>query len=263
MATQRLSDWYSHPEYYEAIFGTDTEKELDFLDALHAQRGNGGGRWLEPACGAGRLVEAAARRGRSVWGYDLSPEMLKHARQRLTPALAKRVQLSRARMEDWGPEELEGTMDLAFNLVSTFRYLDSDEAALSHLRNTRRMLAPGGLYVLGFHLTEAARTEPEAERWVGHANGARVVCNTSEGVPDSKLRRAELTNTLRVKGPGTDLRIDTRWFFRTWTAAQARSLFRRAGFKVLVRHDFDYRTDRAAPPDRLDSVFVLADAQTR
>lgn len=260
MATQRLSDWYDHPQYYEAIFGTDTEKELDFLEAVHAKHGNGGRRLLEPACGAGRLIEAAARRGHSIWGYDLSPKMLAHARKRLTPTLAKRVKLSRARMEEWAPAELQGSFDLAFNLVSTFRYLDSDEAALAHLRNTRRMLKPGGLYVLGFHLTDYGRSMPEEERWVGHADGARVVCLTREDVPDRKLRRAELTNTLKVKGPDADLLIDTRWFFRTWSAAQARSLFRRAGFSVLVRHDFDYTLAHPAPSDRLDSVFVLTPA---
>jgi hypothetical protein len=255
---QRLKDWYSHPEYYEAIFGTDTERELDFLLGIHARHGNGGKRWLEPACGAGRLLEAGAQRGLQLWGYDVSPQMLAHAKARLTPALARRVRLKRERMETFCPPALQGKIDLAFNLVSTFRYLDSDAAALAHLVATRRLLAPGGLYALGFHLTDYARAEVEEERWVGTAKGARVVCHTREGVPDRRRRSAPMSNRLRVKGPDTDLLIETGWDFRTWSAAQARSLFRRAGLRILVRHDFDYRLDRPAPANRLDSIFVLA-----
>jgi SAM-dependent methyltransferase len=257
---QRLTDWYAHPRYYEAIFGTDTVKEMDFLEAVNARHGNRGRRWLEPACGAGRLLAEGARRGLSLVGYDVSPQMLAYARKRLRPALRPRVALHEARMETFCPRALQGRVDLAFNLVSTFRYLDSDAAALSHLRATATLLAPGGLYVLGFHLSDDTRTTPERERWVGHSGGARVVCNTREGIPDRAARRSPMRNRLRVEGPGVDLLIETEWFFRTYSMPQARSLFRRAGLTVLARYDFDYRLDEPAAPERLDSLFVLAPA---
>src|SRR5690242_4758734 len=111
---ERRADWYSHPEYYEAIFGVDTEKEADFLEALHARYGNGGVRWLEPACGAGRLVEELARRKKKIVGYDLSPQMLAHANARLTAPLRKRVQLFEGRMESFAPAKLRHKVDFAF-----------------------------------------------------------------------------------------------------------------------------------------------------
>src|SRR5689334_20123745 len=97
---ERRKDWYEHPEYYEAIFGTDTVREADFLQELSRRFGTGGNQWLEPACGAGRLVAEAASRGLKVAGYDLSEAMLAHARKRLSPAERRRVKLSQARMED-------------------------------------------------------------------------------------------------------------------------------------------------------------------
>lgn len=262
MPTTRLNDWYAHPEYYEAIFGTDTVKEVDFLEGLNGRYGTGGRRWLEPACGAGRLVEEATRRGYEVWGYDVSEQMLAHARRRLTPAQKRRAHLALGRMETYCPPALEGTVDLAFNLVSTFRYLDSEAAALAHLTTTRRLLRPQGLYALGFHLTEYARETPERERWVGAVDGARVVCNTREGLPERRARRAPMRNRLRVQGPGTDLLIETDWYFRTYDGAQARRLFRRAGLAPVAVYDFDYRLDtplgRQSP--RLDRVWVLRPA---
>ena len=256
---QRLSDWYDHPEYYEAIFGTDTAREVDFLAEVSRRHGTGGKRWLEPACGAGRLVAEAVSRGFQVVGYDISEKMLAHARARLSPALRRRAKLHLARMEDFCPPELEGQMDLAFNLVSTFRYLDSEAAALAHLKATRRLLKPEGLYVLGFHLTDYERDKAERERWVERLGADTVVCNTQEGLPDRKARLSAMRNRLRITGPDKDLLIETHWHFRTYDLAQVRRLLRAAGLEVRAVFDFDYRVDAPHGPRdiRLDSIFVL------
>ena len=177
---QQADDWYRHPKYYEAIFDADTVAELDFLEAANALWGTGGKLWLEPACGAGRLIDAAVRRGYTLIGYDLTPEMLAHAKARLPPRLRHKAHLSEARMESFAPKRWAHKVDLAFSLVSTFRYLDSQEAARQHLVHTRRLLKPKGLYVLGFHLTDYDRTYPEHERWVGQVGDEKVVCNTRE-----------------------------------------------------------------------------------
>ncbi|WP_338864280.1 class I SAM-dependent methyltransferase [Myxococcus stipitatus] len=268
---EKRTDWYEHPEYYEAIFGTDTVREMDFLQALSARHGTGGSRWLEPACGAGRLVEEAARRGLKVTGYDISEAMLEHARKRLTPAERRRVKLAPSRMEEFFVPELEGQVDVAHNLVSTFRYLDSEAAALAHLKGTRRLLKPDGLYVLGFHLTDYARTTPEHERWLGQVGKDKVVCNTHEGLPERRARRSPMRNRLRITGPGKDWLIETTWYFRTYDNAQARKLFRAAGLNVVAEYNFDYdlETPEKRGSRRLDRVFVLkpepvsADAQPR
>lgn len=259
---QRLSDWYDHPEYYEAIFGTDTERQMDFLQEVNRRYGTGGRLWLEPACGAGRLVAEGARRGLQVVGYDISEKMLGHARARLTPALRRKVRLHPSRMETFFQPELEGRVDLAFNLVSTFRYLDSEAAALAHLEGTRRLLKPEGLYVLGFHLTDYEREKPEHERWVERLGKDTVVCNTREGLPERRRRRSSMRNRLRITGPEKDLLIETHWYFRTYDLAQARRLFRNAGFQVRVVYDFDYQIDvpRKRGELRLDSIFVLQPA---
>ncbi len=259
---EKRTDWYEHPEYYEAIFGTDTVREVDFLLSLNTRHGTGGKLWLEPACGAGRLVAEASSRGLRVVGYDISEAMLAHARTRLTPAQRRRVRLAQSRMEDFSEPSLVGQVDLAHCLVSTFRYLDSEAAALAHLTSTRRLLKPGGIYVLGFHLTDYARGSPEHERWVGQVGRDRVVCNTHESLPERRLRRSPMRNRLRVTGPGKDWLIETTWHFRTYSAAQARKLFRDAGLSVLASYDFDYdlESQHTWTSPRLDRVFILQPA---
>jgi SAM-dependent methyltransferase len=260
---EKRTDWYAHPEYYEAIFDADTEREIDFLLGLNARFGNGGKRWIEPACGAGRLLEAGAKRGLTVHGSDLSRPMLERARQRLTPTLRRRVTVAEGAMESYAPPKLRGKFDLAYSLVSTFRYLTSEAAALGHLRCVRSLLADGGVYVLGFHLTDYAREVPERERWVAHVDRRqgekdRVVCNTQEGLPDPKTRLSPMRNRLRVSGPGKDWLIETNWHFRTYDARQAARLFTKAGLCVKARFDFDYDLTREKPEaNRLDQIYVL------
>lgn len=257
---KRYQDWYAHPEYYEAIFGPDSAKEMDFLQEVNRRYGNGGKSWLEPACGAGRLLEEGARRGLNLVGYDLSEPMLEHARARLAPALRRRVKVHPGRMEDFAPPALVGKIDLAFSLVSTFRYLDTHPAAVAHLHSVRKLLKDDGRFVLGFHLTDYTRDFIEHERWVGEVNGRKVVCNTREWPPDSKRRRSRMRNRLRVTGKGDDFQIETDWHFRTYDTGQVLTLIKDGGFQLEALFDFDYLIDQPSHlgTDRLDWVMVLA-----
>lgn len=257
---KRFKDWYRHPKYYEAIFGTDTAREMDFLDVVNQSHGNGGNTFLEPACGAGRLIQEGAGRGHVMVGYDVSEEMLAFAEARLSPSQKRRVHLYRDRMETFCPKRWQGRVDLAFSLVSTFRYLESEEAALAHLKATRRLLRPDGLYVLGFHLTDYARRGYEHERWVEHVGSERVVCNTREWPPDRRARRTRMRNRLRIEGAEGAFVIETEWFFRTWSDVEAEALFEKSGFELVGLYTFE--CDPSAPigwdSNRLDRVMVLA-----
>jgi SAM-dependent methyltransferase len=257
---RRLTDWYRHPRYYEAIFGVDTERELDFLEQINGWFGTGGRTWLEPACGAGRLVEAAVRRGYTVIGCDVSEQMLEHARARVRGAGPGVAQLARQRMEDFCPSAWRGRIDLAFCLVSTFRYLSSEASALAHLRAVRRLLGPHGVYALGFHLTDYARRRTEHERWVAQLGAERIVCNTRELPPDRRLRRARMRNRLYISGPHGSRVIETEWYFRTWSEGEALRLFRRARFELRAVYGFDGDLTEPFAWDspRLDRVMILA-----
>ena len=259
---KQLTDWYRHPRYYEAIFGADTVQEFDFLEAVNDLFGTGGNVFLEPACGAGRLILEGARRGHQMVGYDLSEEMLEFARDRLSASEQRRVHLEQARMEAFAPARWKGRVDLAFSLVSTFRYLDSQKAALEHLRQTRELLRPDGVYVLGFHFTDYARTAIEHERWVGRVGRETVVCNTREWPPDRKQRRSRMRNRLAVSGPRGRFVIETNWFFRTWNEAEVDDLLVQTGFRLAGLYTFACDLEEPIPwdSDRLDRVLVLTRA---
>ena len=251
-------DWYEQPLYYDIIFDADTDTEADFLHAARQRHARSRGRRvLEPACGSGRLVAAMTRRGYRVTGLDLSHAMLRFARQRLDQQHLK----ANLRHGDMSAFTTPGRFDLAHCLVSSFKYLLTDAAAGSHLRCVADALAPGGIYVLGVHLSEYDVTQRSRERWVASRHGVHVVCNIQSWPADPRTRlehvRARLIATHR---DNATRRLESHWRFRTYDAPQlARLLHRVPSLEHVATYGFDHNIDRPIPfaGDRLDHVLIL------
>ena len=253
-------DWYELPRYYDMIFGLDTAKEADFLEAAHARYATTRGhRALEPACGSGRLLFELAKRGWTVEGSDLSESMLAYARERLQAAelRAKLLRADMAALPDPGPRR---RFDLAYSLVSTFKYLNTEKAARAHLAGVARALKPGGIFVLGFHLTDYEETRMCRERWVAEEGNTRVVCNIQSWPPERKQRRERMRSRMTVEVAGKPQRTETQWWFRTYDVRQAQRLLASAPeLELVALHDFDFdlEQERELGQERLDALMIL------
>jgi len=257
MATR---DWYDTPLYYDIVFDADTPREADFLEAVWRRHGTATRtrRVLEPACGSGRLVLELARRGWRVDGFDASVPMLDYARDRLAAA-GLRARLWPDRLEDFTAPGA-GRYDLAHCLVSTFKYLLTGAEASAGLQRIAAALRPGGIFVLGLHLSDYARARPEHERWVAARDGVAVVCNTRTWPADRHSRRENLRTRLRVTQEGRTRTQETRWQFRTYDARQLRALLRVVPeLEAVACHDFthDAATEFRLDGRHLDVVLVL------
>ncbi|MEM1211749.1 MAG: class I SAM-dependent methyltransferase [Planctomycetota bacterium] len=227
-------DWYATPLYYDIIFDVDTQKEAGFLAAVSEKYGRSGGKTaLEPACGTGRLLEALAERGFGVSGFDAEPAMVRAARDRL----GKGARVWEGWFEDFmgqaarptdGIHGLRGKVDLMFCLVSSFKYVLDEEGARAHLREAADWLAPGGVYVLGLHLTDYTDRETQVERWRATRDGVRVDCTIKSWPADRTTRLERVRSRLTVQGEGIDSvkRYESCWDFRTYGITQLRSLLR-------------------------------------
>jgi SAM-dependent methyltransferase len=253
-------DWYDTPRYYDLVFEEDTELETAFLEAMFARhatcRRRARPRVYEPACGSGRLVRALARAGWSVVGSDLSRPMLDFARARLADEGLGAV-LAKGDMASYAPR---GRFELAHCFVSTFKYLLTEADARAHLERVAEALLPGGIYVLGFHLTDYGRTSRSRERWVVDEDDTRVVC-TIQGWPADKTKRLEAVRSrLVVTEQGQELRSETSWQFRTYDARQVRRLL---GSVLALEHvgTYDFRYDPQEPcefgGDQEDTILIL------
>lgn len=103
---------------------------------------------LDIGCGTGAHAIELARRGYHVTGVDLSQAMLDHAR-------SKSEVLGAASRPDFLQGDARSfstgrTHDLAIMMFAVVGYLTSNDDVLTGLRNIRRHLAPGALFVCDF-----------------------------------------------------------------------------------------------------------------
>lgn len=255
-------DWYDTPLYYDIIFDEDTVDEANFLEVMFDRHGNAAGKnraVLELACGSGRLIREFAARGWNTSGFDANPHMLAFARERLDREKLS-ARLREDRMESFtvpGGKKF----DLAHCLVSTFKYLLTEADARASLERVAEALKPGGIFVLGLHLTDYRETKISHERWVVTRDGMEVVCNTRTWPVDPGTRTEAMRSRLRVTRPdGTVLRQETRWTVRSYSAAQLRRLLGKVtSLQLVACHDFRHDPDEHRKLDDryADIVLVL------
>jgi len=115
-----LANWYDYPQYYDIAFQANTSREADFIEAVcrkycHFKVG----RFLEPACGTGRLIATLAGRGYEMTGFDLSRPALSYLRRQL----AKRRLYAETFPAEMSDFRLGRSADSAYCLINTFRHL--------------------------------------------------------------------------------------------------------------------------------------------
>lgn len=255
--TYKPVNWYDLTGYYDIVHREDTAREARFLQGVYDRYVESGGRRvLEPACGSGRLVQALARRGFTVDGFDSNRRMLRAA-ARKTRKFGRRVRLYPGELDDFS---IGGRYDMAFCLISSFRHLLSDWAARRHLELVRRALKPGGVYVLGLHLNEYGGDHLWRERWTGKRGATEVVCNLQSWPPDIKTRLERNRLRVIVTLKGRTERFEHHFILRSYSTRQLVRLLKDVpGLEHVATYDFsaDLGKPRSLSDDQLDFILVL------
>lgn len=263
-------DWYQTPRYYDMVFDAGTAQEAGFLEAV-AQRyavpiAEPGGplHILEPACGSGRLMAELALRGHYVAGIDLSDGMLAYARQRFADRQVPRgsAKLLQGPMQsfDLHKHSRGRGYDLAHILVSSYKYLLTEQDAADCLRCVCDHLRPGGVFVLGLHLTEYEDRDPALERWRVQRDGLDVICTIRSWPADVPRRIERVRSRIVVRSAEHDVpkRYETNWEFRTYDTPQLRALLRtEPRLQHVATYTFHHDMDRPTSIDGEDLGVVL------
>ncbi len=208
---------YDYPTYYDLVFGSDTASELRFLDACFDRFVDRKvKRAFEPACGTGRLMYRLGQKGFEVSGIDLNEKAVDYCNARL-----ERLDLKgRAIAGDMCDFKTKKQYDAAFNTINSFRHLQSDEAAKAHLECLAEVVRPGGIYVLGLHLTPTRGEPTDEESW--SARRGQLSINTYMWPIDKdKRKRLELFGIrFDVYKPTESFRISDVLELRSYTAKQ-------------------------------------------
>lgn len=256
MATASAGKLYDYPAYYDLIFGADWREEYAFLRAAFERYAAREVRHVfEPACGTARLLIRLAKAGYQVSGLDLNAAAVEYSRARFARATLP-AQVFVADMADF---QLRRPADAAFNLINSFRHLPDEASADNHLRCMARALAPGGVYLLGLHLTPSG--DPVCTRETWRAKRGRVSATSTMWTIaiDRRRRQEQVGMKVSVTAGAKRLRFTDEFTFRTYTAAQMASLLRRVGeLELIATHDFGYDLDDPITvTDRTEDVIYV------
>jgi SAM-dependent methyltransferase len=186
-------------DYADRIYDELKGKPLDrrLLDAF-ATRVNGSGRVCDIGCGPGHVARYLHDRGVDVFGVDLSPGMLEQAR-RLNPGMD-------FRQGNMLSLEFDDTSLAA--LVAFYSILHIPRAEVSDaFREFHRVLKPGGLLFLAFHI--GLDLQHEEDCW-GHKVALDFVFFTRQEVRQYLLAAGFIVEDSLERDPYTDVEVQTR-----------------------------------------------------
>lgn len=245
-AIDRVDGIYGQPELYDILHQPDTEWEVRGLFKIARRflgpRDPATMRWLEPACGTGRYLRLAAKKGVRVVGFDRSPEMITYAKARLKEiGASRRANLFVGDMVGFESEVKPASIDMAFNLINTIRHLPSDKAILAHLAGVRTVLKPGGVLIVGISLSAYGKEVPEEDVWRGkrgHVEVTQIVNYEPAENGSGPGKRIEMVYShMLVRTPKGDSHHDDTYGLRSYDLAQWRTTVSRAGFERLATID--------------------------
>lgn len=248
---------YDHPKYYDLVFGADCAAEVSFIRECGQKFASGKvNRLFEPACGTGRLLVALAKQGYRVAGIDLNAKAIEFCNERL--------ERSGFAASTWVADMSDFTApnryDVAFNTINSFRHLLTEKQALGHLRAMGDCIRPGGIYLLGVHLTPTKAAPSETESW--SARRGHLAVNTHMWTIDRNRRTRIERFGIRfdIHTPSRSWRIEDMLVLRSYTDVQMERLIASAEvWECLETFDFHYRIDEPAKVDASseDVVYVL------
>lgn len=136
------SQWYIERFRRMAAEGTDLAGEARFLDTLVAP----GSRLLDAGCGPGRLAAELHRRGHSVVGVDVDPELIEAARTDHPGPTWVHADLSTL---DLAAQGVPGSFDAALCAGNVMPFLAPGTGS-AVLAGLRRQVRPDGPIAIGF-----------------------------------------------------------------------------------------------------------------
>lgn len=139
-----------YAEHYDQFYSTKNYgEECDLIEAALARHAGGvHGSILDVGCGTGGHSLELAKRGYSMTGVDLSPSMVAQASAKgeaMPEAQRPAWQIGDARTFD-----AAGPFDAAIMMFAVVGYLTTNEDVMAGLRNIRRHVEPGAVFVSDF-----------------------------------------------------------------------------------------------------------------
>ena len=187
---------YDHPDI-DTFFASGEEQVSHFLAEIDYTPSNNA-TMLEIGCGIGRMTRAFASRFGTVYGIDISPEMIAQGQRYL--ADYPNVHLSVSNGTDLS-QFTDASIDFCFSYI-VFQHIPDSAITVRYIHEIGRVLKPGGIAY--FQVNTRRRPLSKLRRWL--RLGARL--RRMLGQPDyvspawsgSTLREAMVHQSLKAAG---------------------------------------------------------------
>jgi len=163
-----------YAKYYDAIYSDkDYEKETDILEGIFKAHCRTKPRTiLDAGCGTGNHAISLASRGYRVTGVDSSEAMISIAKEKVRDK-GLTIEL---RVMDLTELELMEKFDVCICMFAVIGYLTDNENLATALRNIRRHLNPGSLFVFDFWYGPAVLAiRPSSRTKIVEENGFKLI----------------------------------------------------------------------------------------
>ncbi len=239
---------YSYPRYYEIGFcKEDLRRETGFIFRCHRRHRSGAAlsSVLDNGCGTGHYLEAFARKGVRVGGYDLSPDMTEHAHARLA-RITSHAELFQADMRDFATRR---RYDMAINMNGSFQHLLRVQDVVKHLRCVARCLKKGGLYLICLPALEDVLRNPPGSiesRWTASRGGVTVSVDWThrQSAVDWNTQTFAGCAKIRVNDSGRQMSLDLPYRYRVFFPQEMRALARLSGHFQVEHMYSDFHLGR-------------------
>jgi SAM-dependent methyltransferase len=231
-----FADLYA--DEYDALYNEKNyQEECNLIEAASLKFGGPPATILDIGCGTGSHSLELAKRGYQCTGIDLSPAML-------TLAAYKSDAANPAKPPRWIEGNImsfdaPGNHDLAIMMFAVVGYLTSNDDVLKGLRNVRKHLKSGSLFVCDFWYGPAVLSVRPEDRVRIAASGDRRIMRAASTKIDSFNHTADVTFRLwKVAGEafvGETVEVHKmRYYF----PQEFRALLSQAGFESLSMSEF-------------------------
>ena len=222
-----FESWFDNPHYHQ-LYGHRSDAEAEaFVSAMHAHWGWDQLTLLDLACGKGRHARAAAAKGHTVVGLDLSPNSI--AAARLEHADVSGLTFLEGDMRDFG---LTQQFDGILNLFTSFGYFSTEEEHLAVLKAIHRHIKPGGFLVLDFLDVAFAQRHLVPSESLERSGVTYEITRNLE--PGDANGHPTFVKRIRHQGPNGPVEHTER--VAALGNAPLSSMLERAGFQILERY---------------------------
>ena len=203
---------------------------------------------LDLGCGTGSVTNLLAKKGYSMIGVDMSPEMLSIASEKAEKEGVDVLYLNQP-MEQF---ELYGTVGAVICLLDSLNYITEEKDLMETFRLVHNYLDPGGLFIFDINTAYKLKKILPGNTFCGESEKAFY---SWENVFDPDYNICEFTLNFFIKaGQHYSRHIETH-YQKAYTDAFIKKTLNQCGFEVLSTFD-DVSFDN--PARNSEKVFYIA-----